>query len=1006
MTLSSSQTEQLPWETLAQAMQGEIAVDQVSRILFSTDASVYQQLPRAVAFPGNEEDLIHLIRFARQYQLGLIPRTAGTSLAGQVVGDGLVVDFSRHLNRVLHVDPVAKTVRVQPGVIRDELNLFLADYGLLFGPETSTSNRAMLGGMLGNNSAGANSIVYGSTRDQVVSVRGYLSCGTPIEVGPESEDSYVARLEDGAHPRQQQIYQSTLDWLSLTSNQQNIDQHFPDSRVSRRNTGYALDSLLNTNLFGRGQQPFNFARLIAGSEGTLMMVAEMTLQCHELPPKCAALVCPHYHTVSDALRATEVVLKHSPWRCELIDDLVLEGAARNLEQRKNSFFIEGQPGGVLLIELRAEELELLGWAAEKLRGELEQQTEQQGIARSKTHFAYACPVLLDDAQQSAAWALRKAGLGMVANVVGDTKPVTVIEDTAVATAILPEYIDEIDNLLDRKYGVRCVHYAHAGAGEIHLRPMLNLKSAEDRRRFREMAGDVAALVKKFGGSLSGEHGDGRLRAEFIEQMVGSENFQLMKMVKQLWDPDNLLNPGKIVNAPPMDQQLRTNLVQPTGKFNPHQLETVFDFGATEGYFRATEMCSGSGDCRKSHLSGGTMCPSYMATRKERDSTRGRANLLRHSLANPGDSLNPFDDQEVLEVLDLCLSCKGCKNECPSNVDMARLKAEYLQQNYDLHGVPERTRRLANLVKNLGRASRFPSLANWLAGNSLMAPLLKKWLGIHANRTLPTLPKRTFEQWYRRHRLDREADGDRQEVLLYCDEFINYLDPDVGIATTELLEHFGYRVLWSPHPESGRASLSKGLVRNAKRVAEENIRFFQDKVGENRPLVGLEPSAILTFRDEYPDLVDKSLREAALEISRHTYLIDEFLAYLKQRDVMTAGHFSRTPAKVLVHGHCHQKALSSVAATYQILSLPENFEVQVLKTGCCGMAGSFGMETEHFELSMQIGELILFPALRDAEADVQVAAPGISCRHQIFDGVGRIAEHPVQILRRALAANTD
>ena len=484
MTSQSTQAANLPWNQLISSIRGEVALDQATRILYATDASVYQELPLAVAFPVDENDLTQLLRFAGAYQIGLIPRTAGTSLAGQVVGSGLVVDFSRHMNQILDVDQQAKTVVVQPGVVRDELNLSLAQHGMLFGPETSTSNRAMLGGMLGNNSAGSNSIVYGSTRDQVIEVVGFLSCGTKVKLGPVDEDSFVALLEDNANGRLQEIYQSTLDWLSETSTQQNLDQHFPDSRVSRRNTGYALDSLLNTALFGRGKQPFNFAKLIAGSEGTLVLVSEIKLQCHHLPPDHSVLVCPHYHSIAASLRATETALRFSPHCCELIDDLVLEGAERNIEQSKNSFFVDGQPSAVLLIEIRSDDLGALKVAAEKLKNELES-------AANAADSAFACPILVEKEEQSAAWALRKAGLGMVANVVGDTKPVTVIEDTAVAPSVLPQYIDEVDQLLKDKYNVRCVHYAHAGAGEIHLRPLLNLKSEADRERFRHIASDIA-----------------------------------------------------------------------------------------------------------------------------------------------------------------------------------------------------------------------------------------------------------------------------------------------------------------------------------------------------------------------------------------------------------------------------------------------------------------------------------------------------------------------------------
>ena len=672
----------------------------------------------------------------------------------------------------------------------------------------------------------------------------------------------------------------------------------------------------------------------------------------------------------------------------------MEGASRNLEQRKNSEFIVGHPEAVLLIELKSDDPKGLFDQAGRTSKELERERAVE-----------ACPILTTMAQQQSAWELRKAGLGMVANVVGDTKPVTVIEDTAVATSRLHEYIDEVDRWLKEKYDVRCVHYAHAGAGEIHLRPLLNLKTDEGRQRFRSIASDIANLVKKYGGSLSGEHGDGRLRAEFLEKMVGDKNYQLMREVKSLWDPTHNFNPGKIVDAPAMDESLRVDWIRPAKEWEPHELDTVFNFDKTQGYFRATEMCSGSGDCRKTHLSGGTMCPSYMATRREDDSTRGRANLLRHSLANPQERLKPFDDSNVVEILDLCLSCKGCKNECPSNVDMARLKSEYMQQYYDVHGVPAKTRRFANFVQLLSKAKWFPAIANWLGGNRITGTMIKKWLGVHPKRSLPKIAKHSFAHWFQNRSGTTDLANQRGEVVLFCDEFINLLEPSVGIAATELLEHFGFRVNWMPHPESARAALSKGLVRQAKRIAEQNVRFFENQVNQETPLIGLEPSAILTFRDEYPELVSDELQESAKKISDCTFLIDEFLAKLKIDGVLDSDYFHDQPAKIQLHGHCHQKALSSVAASYQILSLPRNYEVEVLKTGCCGMAGSFGMEVEHYDLSMQIGELVLFPALRanqvSGSKNEMIAAPGISCRHQILDGVGLIARHPVELLRDAL-----
>ncbi|HYC71685.1 MAG TPA: FAD-linked oxidase C-terminal domain-containing protein [Opitutaceae bacterium] len=974
--------------SLRARLAGELHTGAAMRRLYATDASEYQELPAAVAFPRSEEDVRRLVVFANAHRIGLIPRGAGTSLAGQVVGNGVVVDLGRHLNRILGYDAATRRVRVQPGVVRNELNLFLAPHGVHFGPETSTANRAMVGGMVGNNSCGANSIVYGSTRDHLVSARGFLSDGSLVTFGPLGPAEFDAKCAapDSLETR---IYRAVRDLLGDPANRALIRASFPKPSVTRRNTGYALDALMDCAVFDpAAAKPFNLCRLLAGSEGTLFLGVEFELNAEPLPPP-GALMCAHFASVPDALAATLAAMRRRPFGCELIDRHILECTKANLEQAKNRFFVVGDPGAVLVVELRHADP---AHVAREFAA-LEADFRAAGLG-------YAFPVVWG-ADTQRVWDLRRAGQGLMNNVVGDAKPREVVEDTAVAVEDLPAYIAEFDALMRGKYGISCVYYAHAGAGELHTRPLFDLKTERGRRMFREIATDVAALVKKYRGSLSGEHGDGRLRGEFIRFMVGDACYALMRRVKAAFDPLNLLNPGKIVDTPPMDTHLRHE-----AGHAPREVRTLFDFSATLGVLRAAEACTGVGECRKSHLMGGTMCPSYMATRDERDTTRARANMLRQVLTHPRDVTNPWDSAEVAGVMDLCLSCKGCKAECPSNVDLARLKAEWQQHYHDAHGVPFRSRLIANFGAAMRVAARFPRLHNYLVTAPDTSRWLKRLAGFAPRRSLPLLHATTLRAWHARRARARErhppGDGRaRLRVHLFCDEFTDYHDTPVGIAAIELLERLGYEVLIPEHVESGRAHLSKGLVRDAQRLATRNVELLHGIVRADAPLVGLEPSALLGFRDEYPDLVPSGLKPAAQELARHALLFDEFIAREAAAGRIRREAFRQEPRVVRLHGHCHQKALSSLNPTVQALGLAGH-DVRLIPSGCCGMAGSFGYEAEHFGISQQIGELVLFPAVRATPADALVCAPGTSCRHQIKDATGRIARHPAEILRAALA----
>lgn len=966
-------------EQLKQQFQGELYDDDTMRTLYATDASAYRELPLAVAIPKTKEDIQLLIQFARANKTSLIPRTAGTSLAGQVVGAGIIVDVSKSFNRILELNADEKWVRVQPGVIRDELNMYLRPHGLFFGPETSTANRAMIGGMVGNNSCGSNSVVYRSTREHLLEVTAFLSDGTETVFRALTLDEFHEKCE--APGLEGQIYRQTRSLLSNYDNQVEIRKEFPKPSIERRNTGYAIDLLLETAPFTAGEPDFNFCKLIAGSEGTLAFITEIKLNVVPLPPKEVGLLCVHFNTIDESLRANLIALKYHPSASELIDHYILECTKDNREQLKNRFFVQGDPGAILVIEFARNTREEVLDLARRCEAEM----REAGLG-------YHFPLLFGEDTKKI-WTLRKAGLGLLSNLPGDEKAVPVIEDTAVDVEDLPEFIREFNEIL-KKYNLYSVHYAHAGSGEIHLRPIINLKTKEGNALFRTIAEEIATLVKKYRGSLSGEHGDGRLRGEFIRQMVGEKNYALLKQVKQTWDPEQIFNPNKIVDTPSMNTMLRYE----PGQQIPH-FDTVFRF-YNQDVLQHAEQCNGSGDCRKTHLSGGTMCPSFMATRNEKDTTRARANILREFLTRSTKE-NRFDHKEIYEVMDLCLSCKACKSECPSNVDMAKLKAEFLQHYYDANGVPLRSKLIANFSASAKLGAILPGAYNFMMTNKLVSGLVKRFSGFAADRSMPTLYKTTLASWYRRYRRQNPLTRKGRQVHLFCDEFTNYNDTLIGIKAIELLEKLGYEVLLPKHIESGRAWLSKGLLRKGKEIANTNIRLLESVITDEAPLIGVEPSAILTFRDEYPDLAEEGLLEKARALSKRAFLVDEFIASEIEKGHIRADQFTTATRKIKLHGHCQQKAIASVAPSVKLLSLPANYTVETIPSGCCGMAGSFGYEKEHYELSMKIGDLVLFPTVRNQPEEVIIAAPGTSCRHQIKDGTGRKALHPVEVLYDAL-----
>ena len=944
--------------------------DDLYRKLFATDASVYREIPLGVAYPANKTDVQKIVRFAHKEGIPIIPRAAGTSLAGQVVGNGLVVDCSKYFTGILELNVAEKWVRLQPGVVLDELNYYLQDFGLFFGPETSTSTHCTIGGMFGNNSCGTHSILYGSMREHVIETEVVLSNGELFRFQPEMNEEF--KLKMTGEGLQANIYKRIHQLFKKPDIQELIKRKFPPVNVIRRNTGYAIDELIATDVFQQNKQPFNFCKLLAGSEGTLAFTTEIKLNLVDLPPPEKAVVCLQHNSIADACKANLIALDCQPTAVELMDDVIIKMARQNPVQREKSSFIQGLPKAVLLVEFMAHSKEKL---SRKVKGFLHKATESS--------LSYYHTVLYNK-EVAIVWNLRKAGLGVLGNMVGDKKPVALVEDTAVAPEVLPEYIAEFEQLMT-KYNKECVFYAHISAGELHLRPVLNLKDEQDRELFYNIGKESAELVAKYNGSISGEHGDGRLRGEFIPIQYGKDILQLFQKVKSAFDPQGIFNPGKIVHTPPMNEFLRYESDQQTKEFN-----TVYDFSSDLGLLRATEKCNGVGFCRKSEVIGGTMCPSYQATRNEKDSTRARANTLREVLTN-STSKNPFKSKEIEKALDLCLSCKACKSECPSSVDMAKLKSEVLQQKYNTEGVPFATKMMVESPALVQRFHFIAPLLNFL----LSASLTKKIMGIAKERAVPKIADESLEQWFNKQ---NKIDGTTHQrpVYIFNDEFINFYDVGIGKKAIQLFQQLGYSVnLFTGI--SGRTHISKGVLTKAKQIAKTNIENIRNILPENAVLIGLEPSTILTFRDEYIDLLRGEEKQQAKEIAERCFTFEEFFNHELKQGIIQQNQFSSANKQFYVHGHCQQKALIGNINLLESLQAIPSVEIIESPSGCCGMAGSFGYEYNHYKVSMEIGELVLFPAIRDADKDSLIIAPGTSCRHQIADGTNQRALHPAEVL---------
>jgi FAD/FMN-containing dehydrogenase/Fe-S oxidoreductase len=974
---------------LAQAVSGEVRFDRVSRALYSTDASVYQIVPLGVVIPRTEADIVAAVRICNRFDVPLIARGGGTSQAGQSIGPGVILDTSKYFNRVLDLDKAGRRARVEPGCVLDDLNRDARQLGLQFAPDISTANRATIGGMVANNSSGARSVIYGKTIDHVLELKVVLADGSVVRCGPLGGQALDAKC------RQQDLEGSCYRVVRRLADEHagEIDRRYP--KILRRVGGYNLDAFVPDRRAAAG---FNLAHLFVGSEGTLGTVVEATLRLVELP-RAKAVIVVQFAELLDALAATPAVLTHQPAAVEVVDRYVLDSTKLNPEAARLRGFLRGDPGAILLIELYGETPDSLAPRLDALEADLRGRGFGNELVRAT-----------DPAEQARIWKLRTLALGLSMAEKGDAKAVSFVEDTAVAPENLHDYIAEFLEIIAR-YETKAGVYAHASVGCLHVRPVIDLKTAEGERRFQAIAEEVAALVLKYGGALSGEHGDGLVRSPFQEKMYGPVLYNAFRELKQTFDPKRLLNPGKIVDAPP----LLTNLRFGSGYVTP-EVPTTFDFSADGGLVRSAELCAGVGECRKT--GGGTMCPSFQATRDERDSTRGRANALR--LALTGQSgFEGMTDPALKEVLDLCLECKACKAECPTNVDMARLKAEFLHQYQCTHGLPLRSRVFGHVAGICRWGSRVAPASNWALQSRAGRWLNEKLLGIDRRRQPPAFAAKPFV----RHMEDRGRPAPNvssRSVLLFPDTFTNYHEPEIGMAAVELLHRAGCSVITAPDRGHsavrccGRPLISAGMLDQAVQNARHNVARLEHCASDGTPIIACEPSCILTIKDDYPALLRGAERSRAQTVAGACQTFEEFLeSVLSASDAGTTKgacsprsplRFRPGPQTILVQGHCHQRSLVGMGPMLRLLRRAPGAKVIDLDAGCCGLAGSFGYEIEHYDVSRLVGEQRLFPAVRQAAPDTAVVAPGFSCRLQIQHFTDRVAVHPAQLLRGLIAAD--
>lgn len=961
---------------LMQAITGEVRFDRLDRAIYSTDASVYQIVPLGVVIPKTRGDVIAALKTCAQFGVPITARGGGTSQAGQSIGAGVIVDFSKYLHRVIEINAAEKWARVEPGCVLDDLNQQLKPLGLQFAPDISTANRATIGGMVANNSSGTHSIIYGKTIDHVLELTVLLADGSIIDARPMEEREFEVR----------ECFRVVRRLAREHADE--IERRYP--KILRRVGGYNLDAFVVRDPASAKPQAANLAHLFVGSEGTLGIVLEAKLRLVELP-KAKALCVVQFDDLLDALGATPAILKHQPAAVEVMDRFILDCTKLNAEASRLRDFLRGDPGAILIIELYGEN-------APELLPRLDALEVSLRTLHGVTHVHRAA----DAMAQARIWKLRTLALGLSMAEKGDAKAISFVEDTAVDPRRLRDYIDEFLHIVAR-HGTKAGVYAHASVGCLHVRPIVDLKTSDGVARFQAIADDIANLVLKYGGALSGEHGDGLVRSPYQEKMYGPILYQAFREIKRTFDPQNLLNPNKIVDAPPLVSSLRYGPAYVTP-----DVPTTFDFSADGGLTRAAELCAGVGECRKKR--GGTMCPSYQATGDELHSTRGRANTLRLAITGQlaacglAETKSPegnVTDPAVLAALDLCLECKACKSECPTNVDMARLKAEVLDQHHKKHGLPWRNWLFGNVATLSYWGCMFAPMSNRWAQSRLGRRLNQSLFGIDARRHPPRFASEPF---VRQGTFLDHNNASLPEVLLFADTFMNYHEPAIGLAAAALLQQ-SHRVfapgVLNPNSDEkarrihlrccGRPMISNGMLDRAIANAQHNVHWLDHWKGDNTPIVACEPSCILTIKDDYPALLKGEMRAKAKAVAERCVTLEELLA----KSNVT---FKPGPKQVLVQAHCHQRSLVGMGPILNLLRRIPGAEVIGLDAGCCGMAGSFGYEVEHYEISRLVGEQRLFPAIRKADPAAVIVAPGFSCRLQIEHFTGRKAVHPATLLQ--------
>ena len=943
---------------------GELRADSLSRVLYATDASIYEIIPDGVVLPKSVADIVATVKLCARYGVPVTARGAGTGLAGNAVNRGLQLDCARYLNRIIAIDPAAHTARVEPGVVLDELNAALKPHGLQFPPDVATSSRATIGGMIANNSAGAHSIIYGRTSDHLRSVDVVLSDGSLVTWGEGAKKI----ADDSLAQRSAAIVAAVLHEHS-----DEIAARFP--KVMRSNGGYPLDRLRTVG--GR----LNLEQLICGSEGTLGIVVGATLNLVPLP-KHKGLVVVQFDTLAQALNTVPAMLAHRPAAVELLDGYILAATKDNPVMLRKRWFLDGDPAAIQIVEFYEDEPATVADRLASLVADL----KARSIGRAWT-------VITDPVRQADVWDVRKGGTGLLMSHPGQTQPYDFVDDTAVDPSRLGDYMTRFGEIL-REEGIELAgYYGHASVGLLHVRPALNLHKREDVARLRRIGDRVSTLVAEFGGAMTGEHGDGLVRSCWLEKTYGARLVSAFKRIKNAFDPQNIFNPNKIVDPLPMDANLRYG-----EGFETQQPATVLDFHPHDGMAGMAQKCEGLGQCRQRLV--GTMCPSYMATGDERHTTRARANALRVALSNRG-LLQGLADPALDDVMDLCLACKACKTECPTGVDMAKLKAEWLSHRNERLGVPRRSRIVAASVALAGWGCHFAPLSNWIMQSKLTRIMMEHLYGLDRRVPPPRFARQTFRQWFaaraRSAGPPSPASSARPQVVYFADTWANFYHPHVGRAAVKVLEALGYEVLVPPTKCCGRPLISKGMLRAARELAEANVHVLAPFAERDISIVGTEPSCVSVLLDELPQMVRTP---AAHRIAQRAMNIEALVA-AELRKNPAALRFKPASSRLLYHGHCHQKALAGTADALAVLTACTSGRAAEIDSGCCGMAGAFGHEAEHYDVARAVGEQRLFPAIRE-RGDAAVAVSGFSCRHHIAHHLSVDARHLIEYVADALA----